>query len=159
MLGFGDDRKQSTTEVPTNSSPPQPSRIEEIEAVAESLRPRVLDFLQQADKEVGIREVRSALGYPSEYLDRNPQTNPVNRILKQMRDAGEVVCREFERGESLVSLPTRIDSVQAQPRAKINGHAVQPTKEPQPTGEKARARDILAAIRTVNDHSRRSSRR
>ena len=38
-------------------------------------------------------------------MDPDPQSNPVNRLVKEMRDAGELVVREFDRGSPLVSLP------------------------------------------------------
>ncbi len=67
--------------------------------IAASLRPRVLAYLGDAGGAVGIHELRSALGHPALDTDPDPQSNPVNRILKEMRDAGEIVCTEPEWGE------------------------------------------------------------
>jgi len=36
--------------------------------------------------------------------DADPQANPVNRILREMRDRGEVLCHEPEWGEPSFSL-------------------------------------------------------
>lgn len=79
----------------------QPPSVEDI---AESLRPRILEVLAEANREVGLRELQTMLGYEAEYGEIAPLRNPVNRILKEMRDAGEVVCREFERGAPLYSV-------------------------------------------------------
>jgi len=104
-LGFGNIRETDEPATPRDStSSPQRVRDQDVEQLAQSLRPRVLDCLREASCEVGIHELRSALGFPGECLDGSPQGNPVNRILKQMRAAGEVVCREFDRGEPLFSL-------------------------------------------------------
>jgi N12 class adenine-specific DNA methylase len=149
-LGFGDDCKSPKAEIlRTNNNSPKHSPNRSIDAVAASLRPWVLDYLREADTEVGIGELRSALGYPGKYGDQNPQANPVNRILNQMRDAGEVVCRNFARGEPLLSLPPNSDTAEESP-ARLNRGAMRVTGEQEATGEKAKARDILAAIRISN---------
>ena len=54
---------------------------------------------------VGIRALRSALGHPGLNTESDPQQNPVNRILSEMRDRGEVICHEGEWGEPRFELP------------------------------------------------------
>ena len=118
VLGFRDDDDPPDTRHKTTG----PSSLEnDLGEIAESLRPRVLEFLRQANAEVGVNDLRSALGFPGSYLDQNPQANPVNRILKEMRDAGEVVCREFDRGEPLFSLPVT-EPVCSTDAAEIKGN-------------------------------------
>ena len=108
-LGFRDE----------NDSPPalepSPARVvpcsqHNIEQVTQSLRPRILDYLRAAETRVGLRELRQVLGFPVVCTEQNPLDNPVNRILKEMRDAGEIACREFERGEPVFSLRKNAES-------------------------------------------------
>ena len=102
-LGFRDE----------NDSPPapesSPSHVvpcseHDIEQVTQALRPRILDYLRAAETRVGLRELRQVLGFPAACTDQNPLVNPVNRILKAMREAGEIACQEFERGEPVFFL-------------------------------------------------------
>jgi len=77
-----------------------------LDSVADDeLRPRLIAVLQRSEQPVEMRELRRELGHPSPYLDQDPQANPVNRLVKEMRDAGQLVVQEFERGEPFVSLP------------------------------------------------------
>ena len=105
-LGFTD------AERPADSSPQMKGRgVEEVAVpmavaeIAEALRPRVLAYLRQADGLVGIHELRTELGHPGLDTDPDPQSNPVNRILKEMRDREEVLCNQPERGEPTFTLP------------------------------------------------------
>jgi hypothetical protein len=47
------------------------------------------------------------MGFPGFQTDPDPQANPVNRLLQEMRDAGEVICHEPRSGfgEPRFSLP------------------------------------------------------
>ena len=131
-LGFGNIRETDEPVAPRdNTRSPQPARDQDVEQIAQSLRPRVLDCLREASGEVGIRELRSALGFTGDSLDGDPQRNPVNRILKQMRDAGEVVCREFDRGEPRFSLVEHT-APQAADAADIQGTEPIPPSEVNP---------------------------
>jgi len=100
-LPFGEHSSAPDT-VPGNGAAAASLPIEEIAA---TLRPQVLAQLEQAPEPVGIHELRRALGHPALDTEPDPQSNPVNRILKEMRDAGEVVCTNPEWGEPRFSLP------------------------------------------------------
>ncbi len=78
--------------------PPRATRS--VEEIAASLRPRIAAYLHQAVKQVSIYELRSEMGYSGLDSGADPQSNPVNRILKEMRDAGEIVCHERDWGEA-----------------------------------------------------------
>ncbi|MDA1051796.1 MAG: hypothetical protein O3C40_15125 [Planctomycetota bacterium] len=84
-LGFGNIRETDEPAAPRDSSSsPQPAADQDVEQIAQSLRPRVLDCLQAASGEVGIRELQSALGYPGESLDGDPQSNPVRSATAKL---------------------------------------------------------------------------
>lgn len=97
-LGFRDD-------CPADSPPqekaehPVHETVDRVQAVAEQLRPRVMAFMRQANRPVGIHELRAEFGHAVLDMEPDPQANPVNRLLKQLRDQGEVVCNEPEWGE------------------------------------------------------------
>lgn len=100
-LPFGEPASAPDT-VPGNGAAEASQSIEEIAA---TLRPQVLARLGQASEPIGIHELRRTLGWPALDTEPDPQSNPVNRILKEMRDAGEVVCHERDWGEPRFSLP------------------------------------------------------
>lgn len=52
---------------------------------------------------IGLREIQLNLQHPAKDA-RDPLSNPVNRILKWMRDAGEIVAHEPEHGEPSFTL-------------------------------------------------------
>ncbi len=89
---------------PRIHSPAEKAHADSVSKTAAGLRSRVLQLLQQAREPVGIREVRRQLGHAVPASQRDPQSNPVNRILKEMRDAGELLCHEAEFGEPSFSL-------------------------------------------------------
>jgi len=72
----------------------------------DDLRRKIAAYLRDADQEIGIHELRSEMGFHAIDTDPDPLANPVNRILKEMRDAGEVICVEPEWGEPRFSLPS-----------------------------------------------------
>src|SRR3989344_3913650 len=109
LFGFGNGDEHHAP--PRRAECTDQQATEDIQCVLESLRPRILEYLRASQGEVGIRELRSALGFPGNYPERDPLQNPVNRILKEMRDAGEVACRTFDRGEPLFSLPEQKSAV------------------------------------------------
>ena len=96
LLAFSETRSDEPFE------PPRARRS--VEEIAAELRPRVLAYLTAANDRVGIHELRSELGHSTLDTDADPQSNPVNRILKEMRDAGEIVCTEPDWGEPSFSL-------------------------------------------------------
>ncbi len=72
----------------------------------DDLRRKIATYLRDADGEIGIHELSSEMGFPALDTAPDPLANPVNRILREMRDAGEVICHEPERGKPRFSLPS-----------------------------------------------------
>ncbi|MCH7686251.1 MAG: hypothetical protein IH899_06180, partial [Planctomycetes bacterium] len=97
LLAFG----ETQSDKPIEPSRPTRSVVE----ITASLRPRIAAYLHQAGKQVSIYALRSEMGYSGLDSASDPQSNPVNRILKEMRDAGEIVCHERDWGEPWFSLP------------------------------------------------------
>jgi len=98
LLAFGETQSDAIVE-----TTPATRSVEEIAA---ELRSRVLQCFTAAGEPIGVHELRTELGYPALDTDPDPQSNPVNRILKEMRDAGEIVCTEPDWGEPTFTLPT-----------------------------------------------------
>jgi len=92
-------------ESPAQSSAPTPDQSQSVAEIAAALQPRLLEHLKQASGPVAIGELRSALGHPNSVLDGEPQSNPVNYLLREMRDRKEVICNEAERGDPTFVLP------------------------------------------------------
>jgi hypothetical protein len=106
-LGFGNEAAQTS---PQKRESRQDEAVavatRPVEEIAAELRPRVLDFLRVQNQPVGIPELRSQFGYAALDAEPDPQQNPVNRIIKELRDRGEVMCNEGETGEPMFSLPS-----------------------------------------------------
>ncbi len=105
MLGFRDAERPAEDSPQIKGRGAEPATGPAVAEIAEALRPRVLAYLRQADGLVGIHELRTELGHPGLDTDPDPQSNPVNRILTEMRDKGEVLCNEPEWGEPNFTLP------------------------------------------------------
>ena len=83
LFNFADDAETPKSDESPQTVEPQPA--EAIDSIAQELRPRILEHLRQATDEVGIQALQMVLGHPGRSFDLDPLSNPVNRILKQMR--------------------------------------------------------------------------
>jgi hypothetical protein len=123
------------TEARSQSSQPKPEKIQaDIKAALGT------------DKTVTLDELQTQLGYRQSKYGNNPETNPLNKALKELRDSGDIEqTNEGQRGQPRFKL---VNKEQSKPALTLNGNYKDPVA---PIGKEDTGKIKLADVKTAQD--------